>query len=166
MSTLEGLVQSVSTTITSDIIKPIFGDKIKTDKSLVTINKLTIAALAIISIFISYDQLINPKLSVGILAQNGVYAYFSVAFIPILFGIFIKDVDKRAPIVASITAFVVHFGIYYLLPILVEQFGLSFGLFDKYLTGVVRNPAIASACAIVSSTVVGFIIHKLTKRAE
>ncbi len=166
MSTLEGLVQSVSTTITSDIIKPLFGDRIKTEKGLVVINRLTIVFLAIVSGFISYDQLINPKLSVGLLAQNGVYAFFSAAFIPILFGIFLKDVKLNAPLAASIVAIITHFSVYYFLPLLVSEYGFQFGYFTKYLVGTIRNPAIASASAIVVSTVVGFIIHKMNKRSN
>jgi len=49
MSTLEGLIQSVSTTITSDIIKPLFGDKIKSEKGLINANRVTIAAIAVIA---------------------------------------------------------------------------------------------------------------------
>ena len=159
MSTLEGLIQSVSTTITSDIIKPIFGEKIKSEKGFILVNRFTIIVLAIVAGFISYDQLINPKLSVGILAQNGVYAFFSAAFIPILFGIFFKDVKLAAPLTATIVALGVHFSVYYFLPLLVSEFGLEFGSFTKYLAGIVRNPAIASASAIVISTIVGFVIH-------
>ena len=166
MSTLEGLIQSVSSTITSDIIKPLMGEKINSDKRDILINRATIAVLAIVSFIISYDQLISPKLSVAILAQNGVYAFFSAAFIPILFGIFLKNVNLKAPLSASITALVVHFGIYYLLPILVSEFGLSFGAFNKYLVGTIRNPAIASACAIIISTIVGFVIHFYTPNLE
>ncbi len=164
MSTLEGLVQSVSTTITSDIIKPIFGNKIKSENGLVIVNRMTIVVLAIFTGFISYDQLVNPKLSVGILAQNGVYAFFSAAFIPILFGIFIKDVKLRAPLTASIVAIAVHFSIYYLLPYLLNNFGFSFGFLTKYLSGEIHNPAIASALAIVVSTLVGLSIYYLDRR--
>lgn len=166
MSTLEGLIQSVSSSITSDIIKPIFGSRIKTDKGYIAANRITIIVLAVIAGFMSYDQLINPKLSVGILAQNGVYAFFSAAFIPILFGVFLKDVKLSAPVAASITAIVVHFSIYYFLPILVSDFGIKFGFFTKYLVGVVRNPAIASAMAIVVSTIVGLVIHNLNKNKK
>lgn len=166
LSTLEGLIQSLSTTITSDIIKPLFGHSIKKDKSYVLINKMAIILLAIISFLISVDQLLNPKLSVAILAQNGVYAYFSVAFIPIVFGIFIKNINIKAPVIASITALVTHFTIYYGLPYLVNNFGFDFGLFTKYLEGPVRNPGIASACAIVFSTVAGIISHQLTKKKQ
>jgi len=162
MSTLEGLIQSVSSTITSDIIKPIWGNKIKTEKGLILANRITIAGLAIIAGIISYDQLINPKLSVGLLAQNGVYAFFSAAFIPILFGIFLKDVKLIAPLTASIVAIIVHFSIYYFLPLLVNEFGFEFGFFTKYLIGTVRNPAIAAACAILISTLVGLTIHFLS----
>ncbi|MCB0745606.1 MAG: sodium:solute symporter, partial [Ignavibacteriae bacterium] len=163
MSTLEGLIQSVSSTITSDIIKPLFGHKIKSEKGLIAANRLAIISLAIVAGIISYDQLINPKLSVGLLAQNGVYAFFSAAFIPILFGIFLKDVKLIAPLSASVVAIVVHFSVYYLLPFLVTEFGFEFGFFTKYLVGTIRNPAIAAASAIVVSTCVGLLIHFLNK---
>lgn len=164
LSTLEGLIQSLSTTITSDLIKPLFGKYIKTEKPYILLNKFAIIFLAVISFIVSIDQLLNPKLSVAILAQNGVYAYFSVAFIPIVFGIFIKSVNIKAPAIASIAAFVTHFTIYYGLPYLVNNYGLAFGQFTKYLEGPVRNPGIASASAIIVSTVVGIISHQVTKQ--
>lgn len=164
LSTLEGLIQSLSTTITSDIIKPLFGQHIKSDKSLITINKLAIIFLAIISFFVSIDQLINPKLSVAILAQNGVYAYFSIAFVPIIFGIFFKNIGTKAPLIAAISAMVIHFGMYYFLPWLVNEYGFTFGWFTKYLSGPVRNPAIASATAIVLSTIIGLLVHGFSKK--
>jgi sodium/pantothenate symporter len=166
MSTLEGLIQSISTTITSDIVKPLIGKRIKKESSYITINKMAIVALAVVSFFISWNQLVHPKLSVAILAQNGVYAYFSAAFIPVLFGIFIKNVNARAPFAASITAIVVHFGIYYFLPYLSGEYGWHMGWFTKYITGTVRNPAIAASAAIVVSTLVGLVIYWLEKKKE
>jgi sodium/pantothenate symporter len=164
MSTLEGLIQAVSTTITSDIIKPIFGKNIKTEKTYITINKVSIGFLAIVSFFVSWDQIVNPKLSVAILAQNGVYAYFSAAFVPVLFGIFVKNISIKAPFIASVVAIIVHFGIYYFLPYMVTEFGWNFGWFTKYLSGTIRNPAIASSSAIIISTAVGLGIHWLRKK--
>lgn len=163
LSTLEGLIQSLSTTITSDIIKPLWGHLIHKEKSYILLNKFAIVFLAIISFVVSVDQLLNPKLSVAILAQNGVYAYFSVAFIPIVFGIFIKNVNIKAPVIASISALITHFTVYYGLPYLVNNYGFEFGLFTKYLTGSVRNPAIASASAIIFSSIIGIISHQITK---
>lgn len=166
MSTLEGLIQSVSATITSDIIQPVFGKNIKSERTYITINKISIIVLAVITFFVSIEQIISPKLSVAILAQNGVYAYFSAAFIPVIFGIFLKDSGIRAPLWATITAIVVHFGIYYFLPWLVNDFGWNFGWFTTYLKGTVRNPAIAASSAILVSSVVGLTIYFLGKQTK
>ena len=150
LSTLEGLIQSIPTSITSDIIEPLLGDKLGQgeirDKRLIMINKGVIVILALITIGLSYDQLVNPSLSVGIFAQNGVYAYFSAAFIPVLFGVFLKDVPPLAPMLASLTAIIVHFSIYY-------------GRIGPYMQETVRNPAVASAFAILISTAVGMVIY-------
>jgi len=164
LSTLEGLIQSVSTTITSDIIQPLFHKKIKSERAYITINKISILLLAIAAFYISIGQLTNPKLSVAILAQNGVYAYFSAAFIPVIFGIFLRNVNIKAPLFATIAAIVVHFGVYYLLPYFVSAHSWSFGIFTKYLEGTVRNPAIAASSAIIVSTIVGLAIHLKTNK--
>jgi sodium/pantothenate symporter len=157
ISTLEGLIQSVSTTITTDIIKPLFGrflesDGKKNSLSLIMINKIVIAMIGLVSIYLSYDQLINPKLSVGIFAQNGVYAYFSAAFVPILFGMFFKDINKLSVISASIVAVIVHFSFFY------GQIKVPFTV----ATG--ENPGVAAAMAILSSVIVGAVIHLVQRR--
>ena len=149
IATLESLIQSISTTITSDIIRPLSGKGGL--KNELAINRLVIGCMAAITIFISYRQLIHPDLSVGILAQNGVYASFSAAFVPLLFGMFLKNVHKAAPIIASVVAIVVHFSIYY-------------GRLTPYMQNPVRNPGVASAIAIISSLIAGGIVYLVTKR--
>lgn len=166
LSTLEGLIQSLSTTVTFDIIKPIFGGKIGSDKTYMRLNRITIVLLAIASFIVARDQLLNPKLSVAILAQNGVYAYFSIIFVPIVLGIFGKNISLKAPLAASVVAFATHFGVYYGLPLLVNKWGFSFGYFDIYLQGAVRNPAIAASSAIVLSAIVGLLVHLVTKQKQ
>ena len=81
-STIEGLIQSLSTTITTDIIKPLFGKSIKNETNYITINRLVIAAMAIVAFLMSREQIINPNVSVAIFAQNGTYSYFSILFVP------------------------------------------------------------------------------------
>ncbi|AXJ00015.1 sodium/pantothenate symporter [Cyclonatronum proteinivorum] len=150
LSTLEGLIQSLSTTITKDIIDPLFGKQLKLSENTgraVFINKLVIVVLAVVAVFVSYDQLVNPKLSVGIFAQNGVYAYFSAAFVPILMGMFLKNVPLAAPVAASVTAVVVHFTIYY------GQIAIPF----TKATG--ENPGVAAAVAIVCSVLAGAVVY-------
>ncbi len=157
ISTLEGLIQALGTTITSDIIKPLFGKYYPANESKkaffeVSINRVAIVILGIVSAYISYDQLINPKLSVAIFAQNGVYAYFAAAFVPILFGMFLKDVPKAAPIAASVTAIVVHFTMYY--GKIAVPLSKSSG----------ENPGVAAAVAIVCSVIVGYLVFIALRR--
>ena len=155
LSTLEGLVQSIPTSLSSDIIAPLAGKALGTgeqrDRNIIRVNKLMIVLVGLVSIYLSYDQLINPSLSVGIFAQNGVYAYFSAAFVPVILGVFYKDVPKAAPIAASLTAILVHFSVYY-------------GRLGPYMQGAVRNPAVAVTFALLASIVVGiglfFILRK------
>lgn len=149
LSTLEGLVQSVSTSITNDIILP-FTKLDLSDTKKKIINRWVIVALAIITIWMSYDQLINPNLSVGIFAQNGVYLFFSAAFVPVLFGVFLKDVPSLSPLLATIAAVVVYLAIYY-------------GSLTIYTTGPVKNPAVAGALAIIASIIVGGISYLILK---
>jgi sodium/pantothenate symporter len=125
MSTLEGLIQSVSASISKDIIEVLFKKHIKSEKSLININRMVIAGIAIAAFFMTWDQIVNPKLSVAILAQNGVYAYFSVAFFPILYGIFWRNAKLKPAVIASIVAFITHFSVYYLLPLLVNNYHLT-----------------------------------------
>jgi len=148
ISTLEGLIQALSTTITADIINPVFGKFMPDEESKrsfleITINKGVIVLLAIITIFVSHDQLINPKLSVGIFAQNGVYAYFAAAFVPIIFGMFVKRTPPIAAISASLTAIIVHFSMYY------GKIHVPF----TQATG--ENPGVAAAMAIIASLCIG-----------
>jgi len=157
ISTLEGLIQSVSTSITSDIILPLIGQKDYPQKTLIRINKGAIIALGLAAWVIARDQILDPNLSVAILAQNGVYAYFSAAFIPVIFGIFVKNVKSYIPFAASVTAAVVHFTVFFGLEPLVLA-GWDFGFFNQFLVGPVKNPAIASSTAIVISSLLAIAL--------
>lgn len=166
MSTLEGLIQSVSTSITSDIINPLFGKGNLEDRYLMYINKAAIGVLALITIYLCHDQLLRPNLSVGIFAQNGVYAYFSAAFIPVIVGIFFKKVPLHIPFMAAIAAVSIHFSVYYLLPYGLEHWNWTFGQFDMYLKGQVRNPAIASSTAILLSSILSILLISINKNIQ
>ncbi|WP_440120604.1 sodium/pantothenate symporter [Tenacibaculum sp. Ill] len=146
LSTLESLIQSLSITITSDILKPIFKDQI--NNNTITINKVVIVLLGVVSFLLSWQQIKSPDVSVAIFAQNGVYAYFAAAFVPVLFGTFLKNVSTRSVFIASITAIVVHFGIYY-------------GRITPYMQEPVNNPGVSAAFGIVASLIVGFVFYKL-----
>ncbi len=157
MATLEGLIQSVSTTLTSDVIKPLFGRKLVQEEagkgfvSELVLNRLVIGALALVTFWISYGQLTQPDLSVGIFAQNGVYAYFSAVFVPVLFGIFFTHVPRAAVLAGSLVALAVHFTVYY-------------GRLTPYMQTGTRNPGIASALAVTASVLVALLIYFFTRK--
>ena len=155
LSTIEGLIQSMSITISTDIIKTLAGNRLNFDKYGIIINKGVIVLLALVTIWLTHEQLVNPNLSVGIFAQNGVYAYFSAAFFPVLFGTFRRETTSFiASFGASVTALVVYFVIYY-------------GEFISYMQADVKNPAIAATFAIIISFVVGSVLYHLTiKKVE
>ena len=151
VATLESLIQSISTTITTDIIAA-FAPKV-IGKQQLFVNRLVIAVMAAVTIALSYQQLVNPDLSVGILAQNGVYASFSAAFVPLLFGMFLKNVPVQAAFSASVAAVVAHFGIYY-------------GRLTPYMETGTRNPGIAAALAILISLLVGTVVLVLYRQTK
>ena len=151
LSTLEGLIQSLSITITSDILEPLFGKTVENNSF--AINKIVIILLGIVSFLLSWDQIQNPSVSVAIFAQNGVYAYFAAAFVPVLFGMFLKNVPLIAVFGASITAIAVHFGIYY-------------GRITPYMQEPVNNPGVSAAIAIISSVLVGLILYFIFRKKE
>lgn len=151
ISTLEGLIQSLSTTITQDIINPLLGNKL-TGKESVNINRIVIGILGVVAIFLSYDQIVNPNLSVAIFAQNGVYAYFAAAFLPILFGMFVADTPRIAVFAGSITAIMVHFTFYY------GKLNFPFSSADG------QNPGVAASAAIISSLLVSGLFFFIFRR--
>lgn len=151
LSTLEGLIQSLSITVTSDILEPIFGESV--NKNGLVINKIVIVFLAIISFWFSWNQIKNPNLSVGIFGQMGVYGYFAAAFVPVLFGTFVKNVKVSTVFTASVVSILVHFGIFYL-------------KITPYMKGAVQNPGVSAAIAIVSSVLVALILHNFSKKSE
>ena len=158
ISTLEGLIQSLSTTITADILRPLLKSRYPAEEDAralleVRINRGVIGALAAVSAALSWDQIVDPSVSVAIFAQNGVYAYFAAAFMPTLLGIFAKDTPRAAAMAASLTAVVVHFGVYY-------------GRLTPYMQTPVRNPGVAAALAIVASAGVGAAVLVAVRRAE
>lgn len=157
ISTLEGLIQSLSTTITADIILPLSGRKkaetIEEMKKQVRLNRWVIIALAILTFGFSYQQIVNPDLSVAIFAQNGVYAYFAAACIPVCIGLFFPKVEGRAVFAAAITAVLIHFSVYYL-------------RIGSYMQMETRNPAIPATMAIIGAMAVAVVFHQLSKNRK
>jgi len=150
MSTLEGLIQSLSIILTNDLVKnlhSVLTGKQLTDRFLFVLNRVMIGVLATVAFALSYRQLIAPNLSVIIFAQLGVYGFFAAAFVPIVFGTFLKEMPTAAAFAAATAAVVVHFTLY-----------LTGGNWFPYYEGMtVRNPGISTALGVVAAILVGII---------
>jgi sodium/pantothenate symporter len=156
MSTLEGLIQSLSIIVTNDLVHNVHAaatGRALSDRFLFLLNRGVIAGLAVVSFGLAWWQLVAPNLSVILFAQLGVYAYFAAAFVPVLFGTFLDDVPLAAVASASVVALAVHFGLYYT--------GQHY--FPYYMGVAVKNPGIATALGVVAATVTGGAVHLLAK---
>jgi len=159
MSTLEGLIQSMSIIITNDLIHTIHDwatGRELSDGFLFALNRLVIVLLAVLAFGLGYWQLVAPNLSVIIFAQLGVFAYFAAAFVPVLFGTFLKDTPRVAVVAAAVTAVVVHFVLYYT--------GQHY--FPYYVGVTVKNPGISTALGVLAATVVGGTLHLLLRNRQ
>lgn len=153
LSTLEGLIQSLSTTFTNDLIAPLLGWSEGEGRRMKRLHRAVVVVLAAATVAWSRDQLLYPNLSVGILAQNGVYAFFSAAFVPVLLGILMKNPPRGAAFGASAVAVVTHFSVYY-------------GGLTPYTQGSVRNPAVAAAIAVIAASLTGLFFYFFQKKAK
>jgi sodium/pantothenate symporter len=160
MSTLEGLIQSLSVTVTHDLVANVHAaatGRELSERFEFLLNRGVIALLALVSFALAWWQLVAPNLSVIIFAQLGVYAYFAAAFVPVLFGTFLDDAPLSAVAAAAVTALVVHFGLYY----------TGSAWFPYYQGTAVNNPGISTALGIVAATVVGgglYVVHRVRLR--
>jgi sodium/pantothenate symporter len=157
LSTLEGLIQSLASTLTSDLVRPLAGrwlddDPARRERQLMRVNRLVIAGLAVAAAALSWQQLVSPRLSVAIFAQNGVYAYFAAAFVPILFGMFWQQAPRSAAVTASLVAVAVHFPMHY----------LNLPVPGTVATG--QNPGVAAAVAIIASVLAGGAVALARRR--
>lgn len=138
-STMEGIMIALSSIFANDVLKTILPKRMTEgvdwkDKGL-RYARYFLIALAPITLFLSWRQLVAPSLSVAIFAQNGVYGLFASTFVPVLAGMFIPHLKRQWVMFASVTAFVVHFGMYYF------QIGPYW-----------NNPAVPAATALLIST--------------
>jgi SSS family solute:Na+ symporter/sodium/pantothenate symporter len=152
-STMEGILLSLSTIFSNDFFRNVFrpagASEEEIKKRLLKVSKIFLVVLAPVTFVLSYDQFHHPSLSVALFAQNGVYGLFSATFIPILFGVFAKTIKTNVVFAASITALLIHFGMFY-------------GQITKYY----NNPAVTAAVALLVSITVAGIGWVMTRKTE
>jgi len=139
-STLEGIVLSLSTIFSNDILGPLArkrGTSADWEARAVRLSRWFIVALAPITIALSYRQIVAPSLSVIIFAFNGIFGIMVASVVPVSFGIYVARPPVRWLFASSLVALGVFYGIVW---------------FD--LTPYHDNPMVPATLAIVASFVV------------
>lgn len=135
MSTLDGILVSLSAMVVNDIVKPLSRGKLNALKT----SRWVLVAVGLIGVALAW----NPPALVGIFAQKGVYGLAAASLVPILFGVFVRDMPLRIAAVSAATGLVLHF---YL-----------------NLFGGVLNPAVSASYAILASIAVALVSLALRK---
>jgi SSS family solute:Na+ symporter/sodium/pantothenate symporter len=152
-STMEGILVALSSIFANDFLSGVLPSRITGTKRWKTTSlrsaKYFLIALAPVTLLLSWDQILHPSLSVALFAQNGVYGLFAATFVPILVGVFAENVRKETVFAASLTALIVHFGMYY-----------------GELTVYHNNPGVTAAIALLSSAAVLAVGMLLQRRGR
>lgn len=125
MSTLDGILVSLSAMVVNDIVKPLS----KNQKQGLAWSRWTLIAVGIVGLVLAW----NPPPLIGLFAQKGVYGLAAASLVPMLFGVLFRG-SLPLPLIgsASLAALLIHF---YL-----------------NLFGGVDNPAVSASYAILASS--------------
>ncbi|NQV15936.1 hypothetical protein HQ531_10805, partial [bacterium] len=114
MSTLDGILVALSAIIANDIYL-VLSEKSHADtasdhrlKLALKIGRLSLIGLAILTLVLSLLQHYYKEFSVAIFAQTWVYTLFNATFIPLLFGMFTKAMNKWWILAASLLSVTIH----------------------------------------------------------
>lgn len=140
MSTLDGILVSLSAMVTKDIVLPLTGDP---QKGLM-ISRWVLVGVGLIGLALAW----NPPQLIGLFAQKGVYGLAAASTVPILFGV-LSPRPMPLPLVflASLAALATHLVL--------------------NLSGLVSNPAVSAALGIILSVaiaVIGLILLSFIKK--
>lgn len=126
MSTLDGILVSLSAVVVNDLVTPLFGH----NGNGLFWSRVVLVCVGIIGVLLAW----NPPALIGLFAQKGVYGLAAASAVPILFGVLFKG---ELPIWVISTAAIMGLLIHLLLN----------------LFGGVLNPAVSAAYAIIIVTI-------------
>ncbi len=137
MSTLDGILVSLSAMVVNDIVIPLTGSR---EKGLVW-SRWVLVAVGVFGLMIAW----NPPALIGLFAQKGVYGLAAASAVPILVGVLYRG---HVPLwLVAGSAFI----------------GLALHFYLNLLGGVV-NPAVSASYAIIASAVFACICFLLFLR--
>jgi SSS family solute:Na+ symporter/sodium/pantothenate symporter len=136
MSTLDGILVSLSAMVVSDIVQPVFGDRVDG----LVLSRWVLVGVGLVGVALAW----NPPPLIGLFAQKGVYGLAAASLVPVLFGVLVR---RHIPLwVVAVSA-----GI-----------GLSTHLVLNLLLGV-ENPAVSATYAIIAALAFGLLGLWLTR---
>ncbi len=142
MSTLDGILVSLSAMVVNDIVMPLTGNVSKG----LTWSRWVLIAVGGIGLLLAW----NPPSLIGLFAQKGVYGLASASVVPVLFGVLWRGVLP--------------------LPIIFSASGIGLAAhFYLNLVGGIENPAVSSSYGIllsISFTLIALIIRRLLDQGK
>jgi sodium/pantothenate symporter len=124
MSTLDGILVSLSSMVVNDIVTPLRGSK----KNALAWSRWVLIGIGLIGLVLAW----NPPPLIGLFAQKGVYGLAAASVAPILFGVLIRGhIPLLLMVSASFIGLITHF-----------YLNLFYGIL---------NPAVSASYAIILS---------------
>ncbi|MCO4792593.1 MAG: hypothetical protein KC493_02685 [Bacteriovoracaceae bacterium] len=103
LSTLDGILVSLSTMITTDFLGPLFNFD---DKKGLTVSRYILVLVGVVGLALAW----NPPALVGLFAQKGVYALAAASLVPFISGVLRKEpLPVSIIFICSLTALFTHF---------------------------------------------------------
>jgi len=138
MSTLDGILVSLSAMVVNDIAGPVF----KVGGDGLSLSRWVLIGVGILGLVLAW----NPPPIIGLFAQKGVYGLAAASVVPVVFGVLVKrHVPLWVVFSSAITGLLVHLGL-----------NLFMG---------VQNPAVSAAWGIILAFGVGVIGLGFTRLA-
>lgn len=139
MSTLDGILVSLSAMVVNDIVQPLAGDRMDG----LVMSRWVLVGVGVVGVLLAW----NPPPLIGLFAQKGVYGLAAASLVPVVFGVLVR---RHIPLWVVAGAAVI---------------GLGLHLFLNLYAGV-ENPAVSATYAIFASMVFGLFGLWVTPSGE
>jgi sodium/pantothenate symporter len=139
MSTLDGILVSLSAMVVNDIVHPLAGERVDG----LVLSRWVLVGVGVVGVLLAW----NPPPLIGLFAQKGVYGLAAASLVPVLFGVLVR---RHIPlwVVAGAAAI-----------------GLTLHLVLN-LYGGIENPAVSATYAIFASLAFGLFGLAVTPSGE
>ena len=130
MSTLDGILVSLSAMVVNDIVQPLYGERYNA----LVLSRYVLVGVGLLAVVLAW----NPPPLIGLFAQKGVYGLAAASLVPVLFGVLVR---RHIPLWVVVGAALIGLGGHLLLN----------------LSDAVVNPAVSASYAILLSLVYGLL---------